>query len=214
MSTGKILKIKSYLHCRQYSLSYKFNNKKEKSKKNNKEESLRCSASRACSLLKDYILSNEFEYFVTYTIASDLKFDIDNACLMFNKTFQNYSLNAKRKGYNFKYCYVFELTKNKGVHVHGFFSGFYDLYENQYGHLSSKYFDKIGYQCFDDAEKINEFYLFKYIIKSEKLGSRHFYSSKNLNKPIIDIFHDNLEQFNNFFFSFSNNYTKIVTIAK
>lgn len=92
-------------------------------------------------------------------------------------------------------------------------SGFYDLYENKYGYLSSKYFDKVGFQNYTDSTKVNEFYLIKYISKDFEFGTR-FYHSRNLNKPIVEVFHDNLNEFDNFPFTFKNNYCKMVTIAK
>lgn len=211
----KLIKIKNYLKCYQITCGFIPEVKKSKTFKGDKEESRRCSLSRSCAKIKDYVLSNKFDYFCTFTIADTLKFDIVNAIKFFNKEFLKYSKIAKRKGYDFKYIYVFELTKNKGVHVHGFFSGFYDLYYNDYNHLSSLYFDNIGFQCFNQADKCNPFYLIKYILKDEVTeDKRKYHASKNLNLPVVDTFHDNYDEFKNFNWTFENSYCKMITIAR
>ena len=119
----------------------------------------------------------------------------------------------KPHGVDFKYLYVFELTKGGGVHLHGFFSGFFDLYVNEYGYLSSLFFDKLGFQSFIPASDVNEFYLLKYITKTEsRISSRRFYRSRNLNKPIITTFKDNFNDFMTLNWSNRNEYCNIVTI--
>lgn len=213
--TLKVIKIKDFNDCFQITSTYKHTARRLKTIKNDKEESKRCASSRACSKIKDLRLANYFDYFVTLTIASDIKFKWLDAINLFNNAIKNYKRNAENRGLEFKYLYVFELTEKEGIHLHGFFSGFYDLYVNDFNHLSSKYFDKIGFQCFNDANVVNPFYFIKYILKEDKIENKHkYYFSNNLKMPLVDTLHDNLNEFSNFVWTFENNYCKMITIAK
>lgn len=117
----KIIKIKDFNDCFQITSTYFFKEKHEKTIKNDIAESKRCSYSRACSKIKDLRLCNNFDYFVTMTIASDLKFDWLSAINMFNNRIRNYKRNAENRGLDFKFLYVFELTDKQGIHLHRFF---------------------------------------------------------------------------------------------
>lgn len=124
-------------------------------------------------------------------------------------------LNENEGTGQFKYIYVFELTRNKGIHVHGFFSGFYDLYINDYGHLSSHFFDKLGFQSFIPRNEVNENYLLKYITKEPiKEFKCRYFRSRNLNLPIVSRFPDALESFTLLPFTFKGKYSSIVNIKK
>lgn len=104
---------------------------------------------------------------------------------------------------------------NGGIHLHGFFSGFDDLYINEYGHLSSKYFDKVGFQNFTSLIVVNPFYIIKYISKEPIKELKHrYFRSRNLNKAEVSYLHCNFDEFQNFPFTFQNQFGKMITVEK
>lgn len=110
---------------------------------------------------------------------------------------------------------MFEKQKKGGIHLHGFFKGFNDLYLNKYGHLSSKYFDKIGFHNLTKVEKINPFYLIKYISKDPITELKHrYFKSKDLKKADISYLHCNFDELKNLGFTFSNEYCRMISINK
>lgn len=119
-----ILKCKEYKDCIQYSYFQKdLNNKrKKKQKKDDTEESQRCSLSRTSSLLKEYILNNDFKYFFTLTIKYDFRNNVKYTTDLINKYIKNYSKQCKTRGIQFSYVYVYEKQKKGGIHLHGFFN--------------------------------------------------------------------------------------------
>lgn len=210
-----ILKIKDYLDSYQYTYYPVIDRDFSSHNKSTSSEKRRCSLSRSCSLIKDYVLSNNFDYFFTLTIKDVKRADIDFASKLINDSIKKYSKRLKNKGIEFKYIYVFERQKKGGLHLHGYFSGFNDLYVNKFGHLSSLFFDSIGFQNFQDAKVCNPFYLIKYIIKEPLFELKHlFFRSRNLKKPKISYLHDNMNEFLNFSFTFQNQFCKMVTVKK
>lgn len=193
---------------------YKYKKPTKKSGTSTEEEKQKASRSRATSRIKEIVNCNDFEYFFTLTIASDLKFEHEKAMQFLVKSINYYKKLAYIKGYDFKFVYIFELTKNNGIHLHGFFSGFFDLYINKYNHLSSLYFDNIGFQNFIKASEVNKFYLIKYIRKSPIYLKHIYHTSRNLNKPKITIFHDRYKLYLNIPFTFQNKYAKMITYEK
>lgn len=214
--TRKILKLKHYKDSIQYTYSdIEYNRKilKGSSKKNHstKDEINRCSLSRTVSNIKELCLCNEFEYFVTITIKSPKRNNVLFATKLLNISIKRYAKSRE----HFKYLYVFERQQKGGIHLHGFFSGFDDLYYNENGYLSSKFFDDIGFQCFENVEKVNPFYLIKYTTKEPIKELKHrYYRSKNLKKAEISYIHCNFDEFSNFGFTFKNQYCKMITVIK
>ncbi len=99
-----------------------------------------------------------------------------------------------------------------------FLVGFHDLYINQYGYLSSKYFDRLGFQNYIDAKKANEFYLLKYVGKSlESMNSykkKRFFHSNNLNKPVVEKMLDKDDSFYLLPYTYKSSYVNMVTFKK
>ena len=179
------------------------------------KEIKRCSCSRSCSLIKEYVLCNDFDYFFTLTIKDDIKYNYAACCEYIKNSFKEYARRCKRQDIEFKYIYVFEKTKKGALHVHGFISGLFDLYLNKYGYKSSLYFDHIGFQNYSDSSSVNAFYLIKYIIKSpiEELP-HNFYKSRNLKKADISYIHDNFAEFFNLSWTFENQFCKMISVKR
>ena len=57
---------------------------------------LRISRSRSFSLLRDYIKSNHFEYFVTLTLKDPIRYDTSSACALFNDSISLYGKYSRR----------------------------------------------------------------------------------------------------------------------
>lgn len=212
-----LLKIKDFGSCLQYTYSKVIDKNNNKKKKNNslssvnKAESLRCSISRSISNIKELCFCNNFEYFFTLTVKDNKRNDILFSCNLINGSVKEYARTRK----HFKYLYVFEKQKAGGIHIHGFFSGFDDLYYNKYGHLSSLFFDKIGFQNFIVVDKVNPFYLIKYISKEPIKELKHrYFRSRNLKKADTSYLHCNFDEFSNFGFTFKNKYCKMITVSK
>lgn len=210
-----LLKLKHYSFAIQYTYSKITCNRKFypslKQKKSNIEEINRCSYSRSISLIKEYCFSNDFDYFFTFTLKSKKRNNTLFAFNLINSKFDYY----KKKYNDFSYIYVFEKQKKGGLHVHGFIRGLKDLYINDNGHLSSKYFDKLGFQCYESIEKVNPFYLIKYITKEPIKELKHrFYRSKDLKKADVSYLHCNFDEFKDFPFTFKSNFCKMITIPK
>lgn len=175
------------------------------------EEKARSSRSRAISKIKEICYCNSFDYFFTLTIKDISRYDIESSINSITKSINYYKKLAKLRNLDFKFIYIFELTKKGGVHLHGFFSGFYDLYLNEYNHLSSLYFDNIGFQNFIKASDVNVNYLIKYILKSPTYVKQIYHCSRGLEKPTITIYHDYFDNFLDFPFTFKSKYCKMIT---
>lgn len=212
----KILKIKQYNDSIQYTYmdlnkNPKYRLPKEKKNKSTKDEVNRCSISRSISTIKELCLCNNFDYFVTITLKNKKRCNVSWATLYLNRKVKEYA----KSRINFKYLYVFEKQEKGGIHIHGFFSGFDDLYLNQYNHLSSKFFDRVGFQNFTNVDVVNPFYLIKYISKKPIQELKHrYFRSKNLKKADVSYLHCNFDEFQNFGFTFKNEFGKMITIAK
>lgn len=218
MDSRKILKIKRYSNFLQYTyydlddskclITYT-NNNNNKSNDFKSSESLRCSISRSISNIKEYCFCNDFEFFVTFTLKDKNRNSILFACNTISSAIKKYGKTRK----DFKYLYVFEKTKKGGIHAHGFFSGFDDLYLNLYGHWSSKFFDSIGFHNIIPMYKVNPFYIIKYISKEPIKELKHrYFRSRNLKKAEISYLKCNFDEFKNFYFTFKNKYCKMITI--
>ena len=161
--------------------------KKEKNKsikKTEESESLRCSISRTKRMIKDYILCNDFKYFATWTLKDEL--DMKAFKKKLSRMIIDY--NARNK-MNIIYLLVFERGKEKGrLHAHGVISEIPRVYKNDFGYLSSKLFDKLGFNSYSeirDKEKCSS-YIQKYLTKdimNEFKGQRYL-CSQGLKLPL------------------------------
>lgn len=209
------VKLKHYTNSIQFTLMPRFSRSLRK-KHSSKNQIQSCSISRSISLIKEICLCNEFDYFFTLTL-KDYSFRTDNllSCDFLLKHIKHYAKLARGRGIEFKYILVFEKQKKGGIHLHGYFSGFFDLYTNKNGYLSSIYFDNIGYQNFTIAHEVNPFYLIKYMTKEPIKDIPHlFYRSRGLKKAEVSYLNDNFNEYLNFPFTFENNFCRIITITK
>lgn len=128
------------------------------------EETERCSLSRTKRNIRELAFCNDFEYFATFTI--DSKFDRYSLDLC-QDTLKKHLKAYKRKNKNFKYLFITEKHKDGAFHFHGLVSGINDFYINVNGFLSSRHWDKLGYNSFSKILDYNKTcnYMTKYITK-------------------------------------------------
>jgi len=153
-----------------------------------KSEVERISTSRIKAKIKDFSECNDFQFFYTQTISQN-RFNLEDFKDTMQKKFKAY----KRKNKDFIYLIIFEKHKNGAFHLHGLIGGVNtsDLYINNNGYLSLKFFDDIGFNSISkikDKMKISN-YILKYITKDfQKTDSGYsYFHSKNLKVPICEI---------------------------
>lgn len=148
--------------------------------------------SRAKSKLKEYVLCNDWDYFMTFTIDKN-KYDRFNLKLYykdFSKFIQNYNRYCDNE-HKVKYIFVPEMHSDGAWHIHGFLKGIKecDITINVNGYMTWKqYNDKFGFISFDKIRDINKSanYILKYITKDSakgisELNCHLYYCSKSLN---------------------------------
>lgn len=89
--------------------------------------------------------------------------------------------------------------------------GLFDLYINRYNHLSSLYFDNIGFQNIVSSDKVNPNYLIKYILKSPTYLKQLYHASRGLKSAVVTKYHDRFKNFIDLPFTYKNQYCKIIT---
>lgn len=143
------------------------------------DNKLENSISRARSKIFEYVLCNEFTYFVTLTINNDFdRFDLDN----FRKRVSQIIRDLRHKGFDdLSYILIPEKHKNGAWHFHGLFTAGFgkDFYINDNGFLSWVSFDKIGFSSISRILNYNATckYITKYINKdmSTVLKGKYLY---------------------------------------
>lgn len=150
---------------------YKYDKPQEKV--TNDTELERISLSRTKRNIKEICLCNNFKYFVTLTIncKNADRFSLQECQDELKRLIHNYSRrfirNDKKK---FHYILITEKHKDGAFHFHGLFSDLLstDIYTNQYGYLSSHFFDEqLGFCSFSPIQDILKCanYITKYITK-------------------------------------------------
>jgi len=189
----------------------------------NKEECERISRSRAKRNIKEICLCNDFKYFVTLTINSDNadRFSLEECQKLLKRLLKNY---AKKFKYNtnidFKYIIVTEKHKNGAFHFHGLFSDLLqkDIYKNNYGYISSHFFDtKLGFCSFSEIKDSIKCanYITKYITKDSIKNNCNqlYFCSKGLKRATIIDFDSALVNERNTldseFWTYSNEFCKL-----
>lgn len=189
-------------------------NSTKKSQKNTNEKYF-CNIIRAKTTIKNLILCNSFNYFVTLTFNNNFnRYELSNL-----RTKINNKLRKLRKLHNlpFKFLLVAEQHKDGAWHFHGLLDRSIDnfLYINKNLYLSCEIFDYFGYNSFsiiEDIDKVSS-YMTKYITKDFKKrekGKHLYFASQNLNKPRIlnDFVYDN-KFLKDDFFDYHNDYCGI-----
>lgn len=173
-----------------------------------------CSLSRSKRMIREYALCNDFKYFLTCTVNSQLcdRFSLSATQEKMRKIMKS----IKRKNSDFKYLFITERHKDGAFHFHGLCTDL-ELYKNEYGYYSSLDFDKLGFNSFS---KINDNikcanYITKYISKEcvkNESGSVYF-CSKGLKKSVsYEIAPLDLDNYLTSFIPFENDYLKIFDI--
>lgn len=132
-----------------------------------KTESETCSISRTKRNIKSIALANDFEYFVTLTVNSEMcdRFSLQ-AC---QDRLKGINKQIKRKYKDFRYIYITEQHKKGGFHFHGLIAGVPSdfFYINQNGYYSTKFYDNLGFNSFSKINNYNKCcnYITKYITK-------------------------------------------------
>lgn len=197
----RIVKVKS---CRNS--GFEELKKNEKIFNVNSEESKRASLSRSKRFIRELALCNSFTYFATITINSVNcdRYSLDNAQASLRKILKK----IKRVNNDFAYLFITEKHKDGAFHFHGLVRDLPDIYTNNYGYLSSHYFDDLGFNSFSKIKDYSKCcnYITKYITKDcIKNTNGHIYiSSKGLNKACREEFSQI-----DFIPSFSNDYVEM-----
>lgn len=194
----------------------------EKDKENAKDDSKqrevqRISLSRTKRNIRELALCNDFEWFGTLTVATKGigeehcvdRYVLDEVQVKLKKLIRRFRDRANYSRRNVRYLIITERHKDGAFHFHGLFSGLDDLYLNDYGYLSSKTFDELGFNSFS---KINDYarccnYITKYITKDCVKNSHNqiYISSRGLKKATRFTLDDNP----NFFYDYQNDYCQI-----
>lgn len=199
-------------------------------KDRNNEDNIQRSVRRTKSVIKDYVLSNDFDWFVTFTFNPKKvnRYDFNHCSIKMQSWLARTSLFARENKINFKYLIVPEFHKDGAIHFHALISDYpksmkktkviqdnklvYNLPSFRYGFTNAK---KIK----DNSDPIFG-YLTKYITKDMILvhNRRRYWCSKNLNKP--KIFHnqiselDLLNKLNDDTLEYTNQYSQIYNVPK
>ena len=151
------------------------------------------SVRRSRTVISDYILSNDFDMFVTFTFNPKKvnRYDLNACCFKM----QSWLSRQQRKSENMmKYIIVPEKHKDGAIHFHAVMSNYpglikktnviqnnrrvYNLTSFRFGFTNMQYLD-------DDKQKVAA-YVCKYITKDMVTVSnrRRYWASKNLKKPV------------------------------
>lgn len=157
-------------YCTVDMADYKYDKPQEKI--TNKEELERISLSRTKRNIKELCLCNNFKYFVTLTVNSKNadRFSLQECQDKLKRLIKNYSMRFSRRKQKFHYILITEKHKDGAFHFHGLFSDLLDtdLYTNEFGYLSSHFFDEqLGFCSFSEIKDILKCanYITKYITK-------------------------------------------------
>lgn len=152
---------------------------------------IECNLIRAKSMVRDYVLCNDFKLFCTITINQAFynRQDLDNLRRLINDRIRYY-----RKKYKLplKYILVPEQHKKGGWHFHGVLDASFKkfVYVNQNGYDSLSIFDFLGFSSCElirDKARISS-YILKYMTKDFALrhrGKHLYFCSRGLIKPIL-----------------------------
>ena len=176
----------------------------------NSDEVSRISLSRTRRNIREIALCNQFEYFVTLTISSELgdRYSLDDCQNKLKKILKK----IKRNNKDFRYIFITEKHKDGAFHFHGLVSNFDDLYINDNGYYCSYIFSKeLGFNSFSKIKDYTKCcnYITKYITKDCVKNSHNqvYISSRGLKKATREEF-----SILDFTPSFSNDYCEIKDI--
>lgn len=151
---------------------------------------------RAKTKIRDYVLCNEWDWWVTLTINPQWfdRYNLKEFFSAFAEMIHNYN---RRAGRGVKYLLVPEKHKDGAWHLHGFMYGIpdEDIEINQYGYFNwVKYSSSFGYismsRIRDKLKAAN--YITKYLTKDilrsvTDCGAHSYYCSKGLSLPSVTV---------------------------
>lgn len=175
----------------------------------------RISLSRTKRNIREICLSNDFEYFVTFTVDSKNadRFSLDECQSLIRKRLKTYQKWICK---DLKYILITEKHKNGAFHFHGMMKGLResDFYINKNGFLSNRMFDKVGFNSFCNIDGnyvrcCN--YIIKYISKDciKNSNNQIYFCSRGLKKA--DRFDVKIDI--NIDYTFENDYVKILDFS-
>lgn len=169
------------------------------------ENKLMCNQIRAKTIVREYAICNDFEYFITLTLDKE-KYDRYNLQLYIKDLGQFIRDYRKKTECNVQYLFIPEQHIDGAWHIHGLIKGIsqddmksFDDMENVPIRLKNKDFStwlqyekKFGYCSLGkirDKERVSS-YITKYIAKSIgktdiKLNKKAYYCSRGLKKGVI-----------------------------
>lgn len=170
------------------------------------EDNIQRSVRRTKSVIKDYVLANQFEWFVTFTFNPQKvdRYNFNHCAVKMQSWLARISMDARQKKINFQYLIVPEFHKDGAIHFHALISNYpkhmkktkviqdnklvHNLPSFRYGFTNAKNIQ-------DNPDPIFG-YLTKYITKDMLLvnNRKRYWCSKNLNKP--KIFHNQIDELN------------------
>lgn len=177
--------------------------------KTSKKEVDRISLSRSRRNIRELSLCNNFEYFCTITVNSKKcdRYSLDEVQDNLRKCLRNIRNSVS----DFKYLIITEKHKDGAFHFHGLVSGISSvLYINDFGYLSCKKLDVLGFNSFSKIESLEKVsnYILKYITKDCVKNSKNqiYISSRGLKKAERTEINPNISDIN---YSYSNDFCSI-----
>lgn len=155
------------------------------------ESSISRSVRRTRRTLFDYILCNEFDWFVTFTFDPKKVNRYDEITISLKM--RGWLSRQVRKNPDFKYVITMEHHKDGAIHYHACIAGYQGaMKRTNVLHENKRVYNITGFRFgFTTATKIDDRnaaagYIMKYITKDMTLilNKRRYWSSLNLNKPI------------------------------
>lgn len=149
-----------------------------------KEEVERISLSRTRRNIRELALCNAFEYFATITLDCKMcnRYSLDECQQLLRRKLKT----LKQYNKNFSYLFITEKHKDGAFHFHGLIKGIDNFYENDYGFLSHKLFDTMGFNSFSKIRDYDKCcnYITKYITKDcvKNESGTVYISSRGLKK--------------------------------
>ncbi len=152
---------------------------------------------RSKQAIRDYVLCNKFEYFVTLTF-KEYRYDLDRC----RKRILNWLKNQRKRTGKFEYIVIIELHKDEAYHFHALIKNYkgelkpavnaktgkiipnvFNFKSYTHGHSTVK---KIRESELDRIKTGN--YLIKYMTKEMPMfpGKKRYWSSNNLKVPYVE----------------------------
>lgn len=194
--------------------------KTEEQKKKDLEESRRSNLYKTKARIKDYILSNDFTHFITFTFATERN-DDDRAFARM----RNWLKDQQRKHGKFIYIVIPERHKTGEIHFHlviGDYAG--DLVDSGVKHGGNTVYNVVDWRHgYSTATEIRNkqktaSYMTKYIVKDMEKnvvgkGKKKYWSPQGLKKPVVEYFED-IPDMSNAELHFDGDTCKIYQLSK